>query len=143
MSKLQQARDSVVLLAIAVEGGLVVAAIVLGWFFDQHPLNRCSFEITAVLWGVVATVPLLGIFALLDRWPIGPFKRLKEFTEKTVRPMLAPCTVVDLIGISCLAGLGEEMLFRGLIQDALAAQLPTWLAIWLTAVAFGLVHAVT
>jgi membrane protease YdiL (CAAX protease family) len=58
-------------------------------------------------------------------------------------PLLAPCTVVDLFGISCLAGLGEEMLFRGVVQDALAGQLPWWAALLAAGALFGLLHAVT
>ena len=41
--------------------------------------------------------------------------------------MMRPLSKVDLLGISCLAGLGEEMVFRGLAQDLLAERHPAGL----------------
>lgn len=137
------ARNSIVLLAILVEGGLIGLAVVAGWLLDQPPLSRFSFDAMAVLWGIGATAPIVGLFFLMTRWPIGPLRAIKRFTDEVLLPILAPCSVVDLLGISCLAGLGEEMLFRGVVQDALAAQLPWWAALVGAGVLFGLLHAVT
>jgi membrane protease YdiL (CAAX protease family) len=50
---------------------------------------------------------------------------------------------VDLFGISVLAGVGEEALFRGLVQDTLAAWMPLGVALALASLLFGLLHAVT
>jgi membrane protease YdiL (CAAX protease family) len=85
---------------------------------------------------------LLLFFALL-RWPLGPLRRIKQFSEEILRPLLAPCTVIDLLGISALAGLGEEMLFRGVLQGYFAARLGAWPAIVIASVLFGLMHAIT
>ncbi len=51
--------------------------------------------------------------------------------------------MLDLFGISVLAGLGEEMLFRGLIQDVFSSSLPLWMAVALASLLFGMMHAVT
>jgi membrane protease YdiL (CAAX protease family) len=45
--------------------------------------------------------------------------------------------------ISALAGLGEELLFRGVMQQALAEWLDVSWAIGLTSVVFGLAHLIT
>src|SRR4051794_14187334 len=102
-------RETVVVLAILVEGGLVVLAWVLGWLLNQQPLQHFSWDPLAALWGVAATVPMVLLFFVMLRWPLGPLERIKHFSEQVIRPLLAPCTVLDLFGISLLAGLGEEM----------------------------------
>ena len=56
---------------------------------------------------------------------------------------MGECTVADLALISLLAGLGEELLFRGLIQDGLVGWLGPWPALVLTSVLFGLMHPIT
>jgi membrane protease YdiL (CAAX protease family) len=132
------------LLAILVEGGLIVLAWALGWLLDQLPLRTFSWNPAGALGGLLATVPMLVLFFLLLRWPVGPLLRIKRFSEEVLRPLLAPCSVLDLLGISVLAGLGEEMLFRGVLQGAFAAWLKSpWTALVLASVLFGLLHAVT
>jgi uncharacterized protein len=137
------ARNSIVLLAIAVEGGLIALAIVAGWAVDQPPLSRFRIDVEGALWGAGATLPLVVPFLLMTRWPVGPLKSIKRFTDEVMVPLLAPCTVVDFLGISCLAGLGEEMLFRGVVQDAIAPYVPAWAALLLASALFGALHAVT
>jgi membrane protease YdiL (CAAX protease family) len=137
------ARDGIVLLSILVEGGMVSLALLAGWLFDQPPLAHFAFDAEALGWGLLATVPLLAAFAVMTRWPVGPLRRIKAFTEEVLRPVLAPCTTVDLLGISCLAGMGEEMLFRGFLQDGLMRLLPWGLALGVGSAVFGLLHAVT
>jgi membrane protease YdiL (CAAX protease family) len=137
-------RQTVVLLAIFVQGGLFVAAVVLGWLLDQSPLNELDWDFAGLLYGLLATAPLVLIFFVLQRWPVGPLGRIQKFSERVIRPLLAPCSVVDLFGISVLAGLGEEMLFRGVLQGAFLRWwgLP-WLAVATASLLFGLVHAIT
>jgi membrane protease YdiL (CAAX protease family) len=143
MTDPQAARNSIVYLAIVVEGGLVGLALGLGFLLDQPPLSQCVLDISGVLWGLAGTLPMIGAFAVMTRWPIGPLRSIKGFTDGVIGPAMSPCTLVDLLGISCLAGLGEEMLFRGVLQDALATQLSPALALAVASVLFGLLHAVT
>jgi membrane protease YdiL (CAAX protease family) len=137
-------RQTVVLLAVLVEGGLLVGASFLGWALDQPPLLHFAWTASAVLWGVAATLPLLALFFLLLRWPVGPLKRIQRFSEDVIRPLLAPCSVVDLLGISVLAGLGEEMLFRGVLQEAFTGWFHNvWVGIAVASVLFGVLHSIT
>jgi uncharacterized protein len=136
-------RQTVVLLAILVEGGLLVGASILGWMIDRDPLRHFAWTGAAVLWGVAATVPLMILFGLFLRWPVGPLKGIQRFSEGVMRPLLAPCSVVDLLGISVLAGLGEEMLFRGVLQDAFTGWFNVWVGVLLTSLLFGALHSIT
>ena len=45
--------------------------------------------------------------------------------------------------VAALAGFGEELLFRGLLQLGFSKILHVWLAIFVTSLIFGLAHAVT
>lgn len=143
LSEAEQRRQTVVLLAILVEGGLLVAASTLGWILDQPPLRHFAWTAQAILWGIAATLPLLALFFLILRWPIAPFKRIQRFSEDIIRPLLAPCSVIDLLGISALAGLGEEMLFRGVLQEAFAGWFNVWVGIGVASLLFGLLHSIT
>jgi membrane protease YdiL (CAAX protease family) len=137
-------RQTIVLLAILVEGGLIVLAWALGWLLDRLPLQTFAWDPLDALCGVLATVPMLLLFLTLLRWPIGPLARIKQFSEEVIRPLLMPCSLLDLLGISVLAGLGEEMLFRGVFQGALQHWMRNpWLALALASVLFGLLHAIT
>lgn len=140
----QEARRlTVVLLAVLVEGGLLVAAGLLGWSIDQPPVRFFDWTLWGVLWGVVAAVPLLVLFFVFLRWPIGPLQRIQRFSEEVIRPLLAPCSLVDLFGISALAGLGEETFFRGVLQEATTRWFNVWVGVIVVSVLFGLVHSIT
>lgn len=137
-------RRTVVLLAVLIEGGLLAAASLLGWMLDHPPLRFFQWTLSAVLWGVLAALPLLALFFVLIRWPIGPLKRIHRFSAEVIRPLLAPCSVIDLLGISLLAGLGEEILFRGVLQEAFTNWSHfVWVGVLAASVLFGLMHAIT
>jgi membrane protease YdiL (CAAX protease family) len=135
---------SIVLLAIAVEGGLIGVAWLVGFLVGQPPLELFFWNFREALLGLAATVPMLILFFACLRWPIGPLKPVREFCDRVLRPLMAPCTILDLAGISLLAGLGEEMLFRGVFQAGFAHWLDEpWTALALASVLFGLCHAIT
>ena len=140
--------------ALIFEMALGVAAILLGKWLGQQPLatlqpGRATLAsvILAVLWGVAGALPLVAALFLLDRFPVGPFRTLKELTDRYVIPLFAEQQLWQLALLSAAAGFGEETLFRGLIQAGLAH----WLAIpggeliacVVAAVLFGLCHWLT
>ncbi len=139
----QSQRQTVVLMAVLVEGGLLAGASFLGWMIDQPPLRHFAWTPQGALWGVAATVPLVLFLFLFLRWPIGPLQRIEQFSEEVVRPLLAPCSLIDLLGISVLAGLGEEMLFRGVLQGAFTNWFNVWVGVIVASLLFGVLHSIT
>ncbi|NBC18684.1 MAG: CPBP family intramembrane metalloprotease [Bacteroidetes bacterium] len=129
----------IVVLAIAVEGGLVLLAWGLGALLGVPAFQGWHLTGPAVAWGLLACGPMLAALALAVRssWP--PLVRLRrtmdEFTDR-----LSRCTLLDLAVISALAGIGEEALFRGVMQTGLVPVVGLSGAIALTSVAFGLAH---
>jgi membrane protease YdiL (CAAX protease family) len=51
--------------------------------------------------------------------------------------------VAEFAVVALVAGLGEELFFRSLLQDVFARWLENWAAVTVTAVLFGLMHPIT
>jgi membrane protease YdiL (CAAX protease family) len=142
-----------VLLAAVFEGGLAALAVALGWLVGQNPLE--SFPRTAAdaawgaAWGTAAVLPPLALLGLCLNCPWGPFRRLARVVDGLIVPLFRGCRLLDLAAISALAGLGEEILFRGVIQQTVAhwadGETPTgiWAGLAAAAVFFGLAHMIT
>jgi membrane protease YdiL (CAAX protease family) len=137
----QQQRRQAVLLGVLFEGGLAVLACLLGWLLGRSPLgDRFSFDVLDAGWVVAATVPMFLAFLAVNYLPLA---RIRRFFEEVLRPLFRHCSLLELALISLLAGVGEEMLFRGVIQGALADWLGPWWGLVLASVVFGLLHAIT
>lgn len=90
----------------------------------------------------MALAPMLAIlyFVTHARWSI--LVRLRKGIDDITR-LFANSSWLDFALISLLAGVGEEALFRGLMQTGLTEPLGLWWAIVLTSLVFGLVHFVS
>ena len=96
------------------------------------------------------TIPLAGFAVLLDTIE-DRFEALQDVTTATQRSVLAllggkfkPLIgVMTATALGVAAGLGEEMLFRGVLQYELGSQIGDIFAVILTSIIFGALHAVT
>jgi membrane protease YdiL (CAAX protease family) len=121
----------------------VLAALALGAWLDVAPFAALHWTWRGLAWGIAATAPLLlGLWWCLGtRFP--PVARLVGLAQERIAPLFAGSTTLELALVAALAGLGEEALFRGVVQTALAGHLPAWAAIGLTAALFGMAHWLT
>jgi membrane protease YdiL (CAAX protease family) len=133
----------IVFLGVSFEGGLGLLAWGVGQALGWDPTTTWAGNRRDAGLGLLSTLPLFGLFAgcLRSRW--GPLMRIREFFEETVRPLLGDLSSGELALLALAAGLGEELLFRGLIQGSLANRLGTWPALALSSVLFGLAHPIT
>lgn len=132
------------------EGALILVALVLaafGWFDPAQPLSRLSWErqlLPGLIWGSVGTLPLLVLLCGVEQLWFWPFNVLSQVTDEHIRPLFAGTAIHELLLVSLLAGLGEELLFRWAIQGGLAAWFDSeWgpgLAVVIAALLFGLCH---
>jgi membrane protease YdiL (CAAX protease family) len=143
MTEPQIPGGKIVGIAVLFEGALIVLAWGLGLLLGTPFGDQTLVTAAAVGLGVAATVPLLlGFYwTIRTSWPV--LVRLRRVIEEQVTPLFAGCTVWGIAVISILAGVGEEALFRGIIQTNLAGLMGVVPALLVTSVLFGLVHFVT
>jgi membrane protease YdiL (CAAX protease family) len=70
----------------------------------------------------------------------GPVRRLIALVLEHLGPMVAEQSLAGLAALAVVAGVSEEVLFRGVIQPGLARWLPAGAALMITSLLFGLVH---
>jgi membrane protease YdiL (CAAX protease family) len=143
MSDARISGGSILAVAVVFEGGLVALAWGLGHLLDTPPGEQTIFTNTAVPLGVGATVPLFAGLYWILRSPWSVVARLRLVIEEKVVPLFADCSIVGLAVISILAGVGEEALFRGVLQGYVASSLGVIPALLIVSAVFGLVHPVT
>ncbi len=136
-------RNKVVLLAVLFEGGLAVLAWGLGWVLGVPAFGDLHWTTAAFAWGLAATVPMLVAMILVGRSRWAPLVELRQTAEEAVAQLFSSCTIVDLALLSALAGLGEEALFRGLLQTGLAGVVGLGVALIVASVVFGLAHFIS
>lgn len=137
-------RDSSFLrLALTGEAGLLLLAWGLGRWLGISPLQQLHFGPAALLWGVAATAPLLVALAWMLAARSGPAHRLVSFVLEELGALVAGLSISELALLAALAGISEEVLFRGVVQVALAGVLPEAGALATASVLFGLVHFAT
>jgi membrane protease YdiL (CAAX protease family) len=135
---------SVVFAAAAVEGGLAIVALAAGWLVGVHPLEHAAWTLQGLVWGLAAAVPLVIALVTVTWWPIGPLADLEDFVKRNLVPLFRSTTVGELALICALAGLGEEMLFRGVAQAAVERWTGSpWLGLAAASALFGLAHPIT
>ena len=98
---------------------------------------------TGVTVGFLATLPLLGGLVWCLRTHQPAIARLMRRIEREVAPLFHGIGPGGLALLAALAGVGEEALFRGVLQPWLAGTVSPWPAVVLTAVLFGALHPVS
>ena len=137
------ARSKVVLAAVLFEGGLAAIALAGGWLTGHSVLAEVRLDLRDALVGLAATVPLIVALLAVVRVPWRPLRRLVALIEEVVVPLFERCRTLDFALIALVAGVGEELLFRGLVQGWLDTHWGTPAALLLASLLFGAAHAVT
>lgn len=136
-------RRRIIDIAIAFEGGIAVLAWVLAWILGA-PLG----DLAQVTWGalgigVVLTVPPLAVMWVTSEIRLAPFERIRREIDEMIGTLFARASLLDLAMISLLAGVGEEALFRGVLQTTVAGWSTSLWGLVAASVLFGLMHFVT
>ncbi len=136
-------RPPIVRLVIAVEAGLIALAWILAWAFDRPLFDLIVFDWEGVVAGLLGTVPPYAAMVWSTRTTMPPFQQLRRDVERLVVPLFRGMSLWDLALIALLAGVGEEVFFRGLVQPGLTGWVGVWPAVILTSVLFGALHWIT
>jgi len=122
------------LLTVALVAEGLLAAVAIVWI----EWRRLPFELGPVGRGLgvgllaAAALGALNYAMLRLVPPVGPVRQIRALYRETLRPLFARVSLVEILGVSLAAGIGEELLFRGAVQGE-------W-GLWVASVAFGLAH---
>ena len=114
------------------EGSLAILAMAWAWLRGvQIPFWVDVDSLGAAL---LATAGFLAanFFLYFVGRRTGHPAAVHAFLESEVFPLFRRASVFDLLIVAALAGLGEELLFRGVLQDEFG--------IWIASAVFGLLH---
>jgi membrane protease YdiL (CAAX protease family) len=129
---------------VAFELALVPLAAACGWFVGIVPWSRLHFSLPAFGWGLLATLPLLALFTLLMRIKSPALTEPLRWIQEALLELTGPNPSPAILALLALAaGAGEEILFRGFLQDWLATKTSFPLALLAASLAFGLLHPFT
>lgn len=126
------------LLATVFQGGLCLLGLALAYW--QGVELAWDWNPPSIARGVLLVIPMAILLWWMVKADWSPLKELRDTLVHRFGPILRQCTLVDLAYVSLLAGVSEEVLFRGAIQNLLLA----WgllAAIVGTNLLFGLCHA--
>ena len=135
--------DDFFLNACAFEASLSIAAFLLGWLTTTSPLPLISFSFQAIIIGVFGTLPLILLLLGVNHAQLSSISHIKNTLVTTLGANLEQLTVWQLFLLASIAGISEELLFRGLLQPWLEHLLGGSAGFILSNCLFGLAHAIT
>ncbi len=135
--------DNFFKIACYFEASLTLVALLLGWLFDVNPFANLQFSETALANGVLATLPLLLLFFVMQELPYAPLTKIRMLLLETLGARLYRCSWSDLLILASIAGFSEEVLFRGALQPWLEQLTGMTAGLIISNLVFALVHAVT
>lgn len=130
-------------LATWFEGALIVIAYAAGWLVSVDPVEHWTLDAAALIWGVLGTLPLYLVFALSYAYPVSGMRNIKDFLIDKLGPFLDGCDWRELLYLGLLAGVSEEILFRGFLQPWLERDWGWLGGLLFSNMIFALVHWVT
>ena len=125
------------------EATLIPLAILLGWIGSINPFANIFFTETALVNGVIGTIPLILIFLAFEQIQAKSIGNIRRLLLDTLGPGLLHRHWTDLLILALIAGIAEELLFRGVIQPWIEQFWGVTAGLVISNCMFGLVHAVT
>src|SRR5580692_2546725 len=135
-------------LAAVFEGGLVFVALALGLLFQINPFVDFCIDRASVFVGIAAALLPFALLVVSDRFRFSALERMKRIVLQLLGPALAACRWYELVVVAALAGFGEELVFRGVLQRCLERWLDFGgsgriVGLIVSNVVFGLLHLMT
>ncbi len=129
--------------ALLFEAAVGVVALIAAWVLGVSVGPTLGLDWSGVLFAACGVGLLLLLFTLTMRstWP--PFQRIRGELGRLLDLLFGTCGPAGLLAVSIMAGISEELLFRAVIQQSIAAHLSTVAALIVTNLVFALAHAIT
>lgn len=134
-------------IAVVIEGAIALVAGGLAWLLGvplRDQLPEFGGPLTAaVTRGVIATAPMLAIFWWLVHSDRPSLRELHAQVDRLIGEMFPRASLGQLALVAALAGVGEELLFRGVLQTVFGWWTTPMLGVAITSVLFGMAHALS
>lgn len=134
-------RSQLMVSTFAIEGTFAAIALAVGWY-GAWPWYESAVSLQGLLAGLVVGLALAAVVIAITHSSTSALAALRENFDRLL-DAFAPLRARDLLLMSLMAGVGEEALFRGLLQTALQPSLGTGAALVGVSLAFGLFHCVS
>ncbi len=131
------------LIVLVSEVVLAVVGLVVGWWIGTPILEDTRVDLRAGVLALAATLPLTPFVFWGMRTKFALLASLRELVRETIVPLFASCSPLEILLISIMAGIGEEVFFRGFLQGSLGRVVNPWIALALVSALFGLAHYVS
>jgi uncharacterized protein len=125
------------------EASLILVAMILGWFSGINPFETIHFSELAIAYGIIGTVPLFLMYLALEHIRSEPVVQIRKLLLGTLGPGLSRYHWTDLFILAAIAGISEEVVFRGVIQPWMETSWGITAALVGSNIIFGLAHALT
>jgi len=123
-------------------GALIVPATIgIAYAASIDLFAQLGARPVAVAIGVLATAPLLALLVWIMKTRRAPIAAFRRSQIEFFGDIGFAFTRVRIALLATIAGVGEELLFRGVFQTAAEQHLPLAAAILLPNVLFGALHA--
>jgi membrane protease YdiL (CAAX protease family) len=134
-------------MAVIVEGGLALVALALAWLFGVSVRELIpqtgSPLVAAIFRGVIVALAMLVVFFWMVHSSRAAVRELRQQVESLIGQMFPAGSVAQFGLVALLAGVGEELLFRGVIQTLLSQWTTPVAGLLITSILFALAHALS
>ena len=132
-------RKALLPVTVLVEGGLFLFGILL--MGGPHAvLAQFNLSWSATVFALLLCLPMVAALYLAMRSEWEALSRLRNELDEKILPIFANCKIIDLAMIAFLAGIGEELFFRGWLQGVLTNKFGMLLGILTASGIFGFAH---
>lgn len=122
---------------------MLLIAAGLAYAFRQPLLSDLRWSLTDFFIGIAATLPLCALFWWMMGSSWQPLAQIRRLLIGSLTPLFASWTIPQLAFLSALAGIGEEVLFRSVIQGSASTHFGPAVGLTVASILFGAVHLVT
>lgn len=130
-----------VLLAVAAEAILAVAAVAICWWLSVPLAERLTLSGIVAVRSLAALLPMLALLSWATSTVWQPMVELRAQVTWMVGELFGKATLLELASISVAAGVGEELLFRGALQPLAERWWGPAIGLIAVSLLFGAAHA--
>lgn len=125
------------------EAGLILVAWLIAALIDVPLFSDFHWDGVDALKGAAAAIPpvCLFVWSLSSEW--GPLTRIRGALETFARPMFGGWSMIQILALSLIAGIAEEVLFRSVVQGGLSGPAGAVGGLLIASALFGIAHMVT